>query len=132
MTDGPAIAAPAEGPAPGLDGLPVEPALVAEAAGLDEAAAAARHEELAAAIERANSAYYEDDAPELSDADYDQLFRRLVAIETAYPALITPSWPGSSSGPTGSTTRRTRRNWPTPSTTRSFASWWPWRRRTRS
>jgi DNA ligase (NAD+) len=77
----------------GLDGLPVDPALIAEAAALDEAAAAARHEELATAIEQANKAYYEADAPELTDAEYDQLFRRLVALEAAWPALVTPDSP---------------------------------------
>ncbi|HEY8845845.1 MAG TPA: NAD-dependent DNA ligase LigA [Candidatus Limnocylindrales bacterium] len=77
----------------GLDGLPVDPALIAEAAALDEETATARHAELAMQIEAANKAYYEADAPELTDAEYDQLFRRLVALEAAYPALITPTSP---------------------------------------
>jgi len=59
----------------GLDGLPVDPALIAEAAALDADAAPVRHAELAAAIERANKAYYEADAPELTDGEYDELFR---------------------------------------------------------
>ena len=77
----------------GLDGLPVDPALIAEAAALDEETATARHTELATQVEAANKAYYEADAPELTDAEYDQLFRRLVALEAAYPALITPTSP---------------------------------------
>jgi DNA ligase (NAD+) len=77
----------------GLDGLPVDPALVAEAADLEPEAAEARHAELTDAIERANRAYHELDAPELTDAEYDQLFRRLVALEAAHPALITPASP---------------------------------------
>jgi DNA ligase (NAD+) len=77
----------------GLDGLPVDPALIEEAAGLDEAAATARHSQLAAEIEAANRAYYEADAPILSDAQYDQRFRRLVALEAAWPALVTPDSP---------------------------------------
>jgi DNA ligase (NAD+) len=77
----------------GLDGLPVDSALIDEAAALDEDAAASRHADLAAAIERANKAYYESDAPELTDAEYDQLFRRLVALEAAWPALVTPDSP---------------------------------------
>jgi DNA ligase (NAD+) len=72
--------------------LPVDPALVAEAADLDEIEAEARHAELAEQIEAANTAYYAD-APVLTDAEWDQLFRRLVALETAFPALITPSSP---------------------------------------
>jgi DNA ligase (NAD+) len=74
------------------NGLPVDPALVAEAAALEEAEAAARHESLSAQIEEANTAYYADD-PILDDAAWDQLFRRLVALETAWPALVTPDSP---------------------------------------
>ncbi len=72
---------------------PVDPALVEAASALDIDRATARHKELAAAIERANELYYAKDAPELSDAEYDQLFRELVAIETAYPELITEDSP---------------------------------------
>ena len=64
---------------------PVDPALVDAAAALDIEAATARHAELAAEIDHANELYYAQDAPELSDADYDALFRELVALETAYP-----------------------------------------------
>ncbi|HET7473837.1 MAG TPA: NAD-dependent DNA ligase LigA [Candidatus Limnocylindrales bacterium] len=77
----------------GLDGLPVDPALIDEAAALEEDAATARHRELAAEIEAANQAYYEADAPILTDAEYDERFRRLVAIEAAWPALVTPDSP---------------------------------------
>jgi DNA ligase (NAD+) len=75
------------------ESLPVDPALVDEAASLEPDAAEARHAELAEQVRRANRLYYEDDAPELDDAAYDQLFRRLVALETAFPALITPDSP---------------------------------------
>jgi DNA ligase (NAD+) len=77
----------------GLDGLPVDPALIDEAAALEEDAAAKRHQQLADQIEAANKTYYEADAPLLTDADYDQLFRRLVALEAAWPALVTPDSP---------------------------------------
>jgi len=77
----------------GLDGLPVDPALIAEAAALEEDEASRRHAELAGQIEAANKAYYEADAPILTDAEYDQLFRRLVALEAAFPALVTPTSP---------------------------------------
>ena len=73
--------------------LPVDAALVAAAASLTEAEAAIRHAVLAEQILRANRLYYEDDAPELADAEYDGLFRELVALETAFPALITPESP---------------------------------------
>ncbi len=73
--------------------LPVDPALVEDAAALDETAAAARHAALAEQIRRANRLYYDEDNPELSDAEYDTLFRELVALETAFPALVTPESP---------------------------------------
>src|SRR5919107_1168315 len=38
-------------------------------------------------IERANHAYYIMDAPEISDAEYDRLFRELQALEAAHPEL---------------------------------------------
>ena len=72
---------------------PVDPALVETASTLDIETATARHGELAATIERANAQYYGEDAPELTDAEYDQLFRELVALETAYPELITEESP---------------------------------------
>src|SRR5918995_2376386 len=38
-------------------------------------------------IERANHAYYVNDAPEISDAEYDRLFRELQALEAEHPEL---------------------------------------------
>jgi DNA ligase (NAD+) len=72
---------------------PVDPTLVETASALDIEAATRRHAELAAAIDRANVLYHAEDAPEISDAEYDQLFRELVALETAYPELITDESP---------------------------------------
>jgi DNA ligase (NAD+) len=82
---------------------PVDPALVEEAATLAPADAEARHAELAARLDRANELYHVQDAPEISDAEYDQLFRRLVALESAHPDLITPESPTQRVGgtPTG-------------------------------
>ncbi|MCG6203676.1 NAD-dependent DNA ligase LigA [Rhodopseudomonas sp. HC1] len=39
-------------------------------------------------IEGHNAAYYQDDAPKISDAEYDALRQRLVAIEQRFPELI--------------------------------------------
>jgi DNA ligase (NAD+) len=72
---------------------PVDPALVETASALDIEAATTRHAELAEAIDRANVLYHAEDAPEISDAEYDQLFRELVALETAYPELVTDESP---------------------------------------
>ena len=72
---------------------PVDPELVAAAVALDLERATARHSALATQIRRANELYYGQDAPELSDADYDALFREFVALETAHPTLTTPDSP---------------------------------------
>ena len=82
---------------------PVDPALVEQAAAIDPAAAAFRHAELVALIERANELYHGLDAPGISDADYDRLFTQLVALESARPELITPDSPTQRVGgaPTG-------------------------------
>jgi len=82
---------------------PVDPALVVAAAALDRVAAAERHAMLAAQIDRANELYYGLDAPERGDAEYDGLFRELVALETAHPELTTPRSPTQRIGgtPTG-------------------------------
>ncbi len=44
-------------------------------------------------IERHNRLYYVLDAPEISDAEYDALFRRLQELEAAHPALCTDDSP---------------------------------------
>ena len=53
----------------------------------------ARLDELRAAVERANRLYHDEDAPEISDAEYDRLFRALVELEAAHPELVTPDSP---------------------------------------
>jgi len=75
------------------ESLPVDPSLVEAAAALEPDAAAARHASLAEQVRRANRLYYLEDAPELSDAEYDARFRELVALEAAFPALVTPDSP---------------------------------------
>jgi len=52
-----------------------------------------RAAELRAQIERASQLYYEEDSPELSDAEYDALFHELVQIEDEHPDLRTPDSP---------------------------------------
>ncbi len=44
-------------------------------------------------IERANYAYYVLDAPEITDAEYDRLFRDLQALEAAHPDVFSPDSP---------------------------------------
>jgi DNA ligase (NAD+) len=50
-------------------------------------AAAAAHKQLAAEIAEADRLYYQEDAPTLSDAEYDALRKRLEAIEEVFPEL---------------------------------------------
>ena len=52
-----------------------------------------RARELREQLERANRAYYELDAPEISDAEYDRLFRELQQLEADHPRLKTPDSP---------------------------------------
>jgi DNA ligase (NAD+) len=82
---------------------PVDPALVEEAAALPPPEAQARHAELVEQVNRANELYHVQDAPDISDAEYDQLFRRLVAMEAAHPDLVSPDSPTQRVGgaPTG-------------------------------
>ncbi len=56
------------------------------------------HARLAAEITKHDVAYHRDDAPTISDADYDALRRRLAALEEAFPALATPTGPGAAVG----------------------------------
>jgi DNA ligase (NAD+) len=55
--------------------------------------AAARAAELRAQIAHHNRLYYEKDAPEISDADYDALLNELRSLESAHPELVTPDSP---------------------------------------
>lgn len=52
-----------------------------------------RVEELRQEIERHNRLYFELDAPEISDAEYDRLFQELKALEAAHPELAAPDSP---------------------------------------
>ena len=69
-------------------------------------AAAVRRERAAALrqmIDQANHAYYVLDAPTISDAEYDQLFRELQSLEAEHPELRSPDSPTLRVGATPST-----------------------------
>ena len=53
----------------------------------------ARAEELRRQINYHNDRYYNQDAPEISDYEYDKLLRELEQLEADYPALKTPDSP---------------------------------------
>lgn len=54
---------------------------------IDENSAAAELARLAAEIAHHNRLYHDDDAPEISDADYDALMRRNAELEALFPHL---------------------------------------------
>ena len=70
-----------------MDALPTSPQ-----------AAAAELETLAAEIARHNRLYHTDDAPEISDADYDALIARNRLIEQAFPELVRADSPSRQVG----------------------------------
>src|SRR6478672_3504739 len=102
---------------------PVDPSLVETASRLDIETATRRHAALSTEIDRANELYHVEDAPEISDAEYDQLFRELVALETAYPELITADSPTQRVGgtPTGATFDEVRHARPMLSLSNAFS-----------
>ncbi len=61
-------------------------------------AAAAELASLAEEIARHNRLYHTDDAPEISDAEYDALVRRNMAIEAAFPDLVRTDSPSRQVG----------------------------------
>lgn len=71
----------------GTDSRPVEPAK------LSRRGAAREMEALAQEIERHDRLYFVDDAPEISDYEYDRLFRRLQVLEAAHPHAARPDSP---------------------------------------
>src|SRR5215203_6093047 len=67
---------------------PAEADSLAESTALEEARA--EHEALGAEIAEHDRRYYEEDAPSVSDAEYDALRKRYEALEEAFPELKTP------------------------------------------
>lgn len=58
-----------------------------------EHAASQRADELRAQLRRHNYLYYVEARPQVSDAEYDRLFRELEQLEREHPALVTPDSP---------------------------------------
>src|SRR5260221_14741828 len=52
-----------------------------------------RAEELRDSIRYHDERYFGQDAPEISDADYDDLMRELRTLEAEHPDLVTPESP---------------------------------------
>ena len=60
---------------------------------MTEGEAAAELERLAGAMAEAERLYFRDDAPTLTDAEYDAMKRRNLALETRFPELVRPDSP---------------------------------------
>ena len=60
---------------------------------MDPLTAQTRIKELRTEIERHNRLYYTEDRPEISDAEYDALFRELLDLEQQFPDLASPDSP---------------------------------------
>ncbi|WP_086066150.1 NAD-dependent DNA ligase LigA [Bordetella genomosp. 8] len=69
-------------------------------AGKDTRAAQEEIARLRVEIEQHNYRYYVEDAPSVSDAEYDGLMRRLEALEKDHPELVTPESPTQRVGAT--------------------------------
>jgi len=68
------------------------------AVSMTEAKAKARLKMLRMEIRANDEAYYQDDAPLISDADYDAMRRELLEIETQFPHLVTKDSPTQTVG----------------------------------
>jgi len=65
---------------------------------LDHETAQKQIERIRDEIRRHNRLYYVEDSPEISDAEYDRLFRELLAIEREHPDLVTMDSPSQRVG----------------------------------
>ena len=69
-----------------------------DVATLTKAQAKVELKRLAVEIESHDKHYYQDDAPKISDADYDRLRKRVNAIEARFPELVTSESPSQKIG----------------------------------
>src|SRR5262247_2102294 len=83
--------------------MPAKNATSSSVADLTEAQAKAELKRLAAEIAAHDKRYYQQDAPTITDAEYDALRQRNAAIEARFPELIRPDSPSQRVGaaPTG-------------------------------
>src|SRR3954451_6091234 len=69
-----------------------------EVAGLTKAQAKVELKRLALELERHDKAYYQEDAPKISDAQYDAMRKRFNAIEARFPEFVTSDSPSQKIG----------------------------------
>lgn len=65
--------------------------------------ASKRAEELRALLNHHSNLYYNEDAPTISDQEYDALMRELKMLESSHPELIVPDSPTQKVGGTAQT-----------------------------
>jgi DNA ligase (NAD+) len=75
-----------------------KPKSLPDVAALTKAQAKVEHMRLALEIERHDKAYYQEDAPKISDAEYDGLRKRFNAIEKRFPEFVTGESPSQKIG----------------------------------
>src|SRR5207342_3356627 len=73
-----------------------------DVADLTQAQARVEHMRLALELEAHDQRYYQDDAPSVTDAEYDALRQRFNAIEARFPDLVTSESPSQKVGATPS------------------------------
>jgi DNA ligase (NAD+) len=61
-------------------------------------AAKKKHDDLSAQIRHHDKKYFHDDAPDITDAEYDALRQELLSIEKQFPALVTAESPSQKVG----------------------------------
>src|ERR1700751_4621749 len=69
-----------------------------DVADLTKAQARIEHKRLTLELEGHDRRYYQDDAPNVSDAEYDALRQRFNAIEKRFPDLVSPDSPSQKVG----------------------------------
>jgi DNA ligase (NAD+) len=75
-----------------------KPKILPGVAGLTKAQAKVEHKRLALELEGHDRRYYQDDAPSVTDAEYDALRQRFNAIEARFPELVTSESPSQKVG----------------------------------
>src|SRR6201986_2319370 len=79
-----------------------KPKTLTDIAKLTKAQARVEWRRLALALEGHDKRYYQEDAPSVSDAEYDALRQRFNAIEKRFPEFVTPESPSQKVGATPS------------------------------
>jgi DNA ligase (NAD+) len=75
-----------------------KPKVLTDVDTLSKAQAKVEHKRLALELERHDKAYYQEDAPKISDAEYDALRKRFNALEARFPEFVSAESPSQKIG----------------------------------